>query len=64
MSGLKGFKFVTTIVLLFKNIENEDEIKYDIFYSNSKAVTIITESDIDDAFKSVYTTVISNLHKS
>ena len=55
---------MTTIVLLFKNIENEDETKYDIFYSNSKAVTIITESDIDDAFKSVYTTVISNLHKS
>ena len=35
-----------------------------IFYSHSKAETIISESDIDDnVFKSIYTTVTSNIQK-
>ena len=34
------------------------------FYSHSKAETIINESDIDDnVFKSIYTTVTSNIQK-
>ena len=37
MSDLKGFEFLTTLVLVFKKIESEDNTKYDIFYSNSKA---------------------------
>ena len=31
---------------------------YDTFYLNSKAELIIDESDIDDVFKSIYTTII------
>ena len=61
LSELRGFKFVTSLVLAFKKIESEDKTKYDTFYS--KAEIIIDESDIDDLFESVYTTIISNLEK-
>ena len=65
MNKLKEFKFVTTLVLVLKKIENEDKRKYDTFYSHSKAETIIHESDIDEiAFKAIYNTVISNIQKS
>lgn len=51
------FKF-----LVLKEIESEDGAKYDRFYSHVKAETNINESDIDDnGFKSVYTTLISNI---
>ena len=43
---LKGFKFVTILVLVFKKIESEDKIKYDTFYSSSNAETITNESYI------------------
>ena len=59
MTQLKDFKFVATLVLVFKKIENKDKVKYDTFYSHSKAEIIINDSDIDDMFKSIYTTVIS-----
>ena len=62
MTEVRGFKFVTTLVLVLKEIESQDKAKYDIFYSHSKAEIIITESDIDDSvFKSIYATVISNI---
>ena len=64
MTQLKGFKFVTALVFVFRKIESEDKTKYDTFYSNSKAEIIINESDIDDVFESIYTTVISNIQKS
>ena len=32
MSQLKGFQFVTTLFLLFKNMENEDKTKYVILF--------------------------------
>ena len=64
MTQLEGFKFVTTLVLVFKKIESEDKTKYDTFYSNSKAEIIISESDIDDVFQSMDTTTISNIQKS
>ena len=48
---------MTTLVLMFKKIENEDKTKYDNFYPNSKAEIIINESDIDDVFQSIYTTI-------
>ena len=48
LTKLTGFKFVTTLVLLLKKIENEDKTKSDTFHSLSKAETIINESDIDD----------------
>ena len=63
---LKGFKFVTTLVLVFKKIKSEDKTNYGSFYSTSKAEIIINESDIiDDVFLSIYyTTIISNIQKS
>ena len=48
LSELKGFKFVTTFVLVVKKIESEDKTKYDNFYSSSKTEIIINESDIDN----------------
>ena len=55
---------MTILALVFKKIESEDKTKYDTFYSNSKAKIIINENDIDDAFQSIYTTIISNIQKS
>ena len=63
LTELRGPKFVTTLVLVYKKIESDDKTKYDTFYSNSKAEIIIIESDID-VLKSIYTTVISNIQKS
>ena len=64
MTQLKGFKFVTKLVLVLKETESEDKTKYETFYSNLKAEKIINKSDMDDVFKSIYTTVISNIQKS
>ena len=55
---------MTTLALVFKKIESDDKIKYDTFHSNSQAKRIINESDIDDVFQSVYTTITSNIQKS
>ena len=46
---------------MFKNISSEDKTKYDNFYSSSKAETVTSERDIDDVFKSIYTTVIKSI---
>ena len=66
LSELRGFKFVTTPVLVFKKIESEDKTKYDTFYSNSKEelIIIINGSEIDDISDSIYTTIISKIQKS
>ena len=40
---------------MFKKIESDDKTKYGTFCSNSKADTIINESDTDDVFESIYT---------
>ena len=64
MSQLKRFESVTALVLVFKNIESEDKTKYDNFYSVSKAEIIINESDNDEVFKSIYTTIITTIQKS
>ena len=61
LSESRGLKFVTTLVLEFKKIESDNETKYSIFYSNSKAETIIKKSDIDDVLESVYITIASNI---
>ena len=55
---------LVTLVFVFKKIESDDKRKYDKFYSHSKTQTIINESDTDDVFESVYTTVMSNIQKS
>ena len=44
-------------------IESEDRIKHGNFYSSSKAEIIISESEIDDVFQSIYTTIITNIQK-
>ena len=44
LSELRGFIFVTTLVLALKKMEIKEKTKYDIFYSNSKAEIIINES--------------------
>ena len=63
LTKLRGFKFVTTLVLVLKKTESEDKAKYDTFYLHSKAETIINGSDIDDnVFKSIYTKVTSNIN--
>ena len=64
LTQLKGFKFMTTLVLVFKKIESDDKTRYDTFYSNSKAEIIINEYNIGDVFQSIYTTIISNVQKS
>ena len=61
---LRESEFMTTLVLEFQKMERDDETKYDIFYSNTKAETIINESDIDDVFESTYSMIISNIQKS
>ena len=55
---------MTTFILVFKEIESEDKTKFDNFYSSLKADVIINESDIDDGFQSIYTTIITNIQKS
>ena len=55
---------MTKLVLVLKKIESEDKRKYDTFYSHSIAETVINESDIDDIFESIYTTIISKIKKS
>ena len=52
---------MTTLVSVFKEIKSEDKTKYDNFYSSSKAEIIISESDNDDVFQSIYTTIITNI---
>ena len=66
MSGLRGFKFVAILVLVwvFKKIESKDQTKLDNFYSSPKAEIIINKSDIDDEFESIYATTIWNIQKS
>ena len=64
MTKLRAFQFVTTLFLEFENIESDDKTKYDTYYSQSKAETIINESDIDYIFESIYTTILSNIQKS
>ena len=63
LTELRRFKFAT-LVLLLKKIKSNNKTKYDTFYSNSKAEIIVNESDIDDVFKSIYTTIISNIPTS
>ena len=63
LTQLGGFKFVTTLVLVFKRIEGKDKTKFDYFYSSLKAEIIINESDIENVFKSIYTTIIANIQK-
>ena len=64
LSQLGGFKFVATLVLVFKKIESKDKTKYNNFYSSSKAEIIINKSDIDNVFKSIYNSIKTNIQIS
>ena len=64
LTQLKGFKYVTTLALVFKKIESKGKRKFDNFYSSSKAEIIINESEIDDMYKWIYTSIITNIKKS
>ena len=55
---------MTTLVLVFKQIESKDKTKLNNFYSSSKAEIIINDSDIVDVFQSIFTAIISNMKKS
>ena len=50
LTQLKGAKFVTTLFLVFKNIEDGNKTNFVNFYSSSKTEKIISEVDIDDGF--------------
>ena len=39
-------------------MDSEDKIKYEAFYSHSKAEAVLNERDIADAFELIYTTII------
>ena len=49
---------------MFKKIESEDKTNYNNLHSSSKAQAVINESDTDDVFQSVYTTILTNIQKS
>ena len=57
LSELRGFKFVKTIVLVFKKIKSEYKI-------SSKAKIFINECDIDNVLNSFYATIIINIQES
>ena len=63
LSKLRGFKFVITLVLVYKKLENEAKTKYDNFYSSSKTEIITNENDTD-VFQSIHTILIWNIQKS
>ena len=47
-----------TLVLEFNEIERDDETKDSTFCLTSKAETIINESNINDVFEVIYSTII------
>ena len=60
----RGFKFVASLVVEFKKIEIDGVTKNYIFYFNSKAETIINESNTKDVFILIYATIMSSILKS
>ena len=55
---------MVTLVSVLKKIENQDILKYNTFYLHSEVETIVNESEINNAFESIYTAIISNKQKS
>ena len=54
---------MAALVLGFKKIQSDDKTPYSTFYSNSKAETVINESNIDDVFEPIYHSIISEIQK-
>ena len=44
-------------------MQSDDITLHNTFYPNSKTKTIIKEIYIDDVFKSIYSTIISNIQR-
>ena len=57
LSELRGSKFVTTLVLMFKRMEGKEKTWTFLFKLKSKI--IINESDIDDVLESIYSKITS-----
>ena len=55
---MRGFKFVTTLVLEFRETERDDRTKFITFHSSSNTEMIIIQSGIDNVFESIYSTII------
>ena len=61
LTDLKGFLFVTTLILEFQKNSRYNETKYSTFYLPSKAEKNINETDVDDVFESIYSATILNI---
>ena len=61
LTDLKGFIFVTTLILEFQKNSRYNERKYSTFYLPSKAEKNINETDVDDVFESIYSATILNI---
>ena len=61
LTDLKGFIFVTTLILEFQKNSRYNETKYSTFYLSSKAEKNINETDVDDVFESIYSATILNI---
>ena len=51
LTQLKGFKFVTILILVFEMIEIKYKTKFHHFYLSTKVEIIINGSDFDDVFQ-------------
>ena len=63
MTELKGFKIAATWVLVLMQIESDIKQNMSLLI-HTQSSKIVNESDIDNAFESVYTKIISNMQKS
>ena len=61
LTDLKGFIFVTTLILEFQKNSRYNETKYSTFYLPSKAEKNINETDVDDVFESIYSATVLNI---
>ena len=63
MTELKGFKIAATWVLVLMQIESDIKQNMSLLI-HTQSSKIVNQSDIDNAFESVYTKIISNMQKS
>ena len=61
LTDLKGFIFVTTLILEFQKNSRYNETKYSTFYLPSKAEKNVNETDVDDVFESIYSATMLNI---
>ena len=64
INSIGRLQICNNISFSVEKVKSEDKAKYDTFFSISKAGIVINESDIDDVFQLIYTTVIQNMRKS